>query len=503
MTVLVASALTGAGLATVAWLAVALPAGAQTGPTLTGIAPAAGPTSGGTAVTLFGQDLSGATAVEFGGTPGTDVSVSAAGTMVTVTSPPSISDGISVTVVTPSGTSNGEPFLFTAGGAPTVASVAPTDVLVSGGALVTVTGTGFGQDNIADQLYPDVSSVQVGGTSVLAVAAWPTTAPPWAPFALVESATQLVLLVPPAASSGPMDVTVTTSYGTSSTSAADQLTYAPLSCRQQLSSSDDLCVEAAAGTIDLDSLGTEFTSFSLPGATMLGTVDTGTGAVELPASQVAWAPAPTTTAPPFVLVDQLQLYDDGALTGTYDTSSGALSLQGTLEVACVGGASIIEVGPVLAFSTPLTLAGTLGPVIPVPSDPTVAEATGVLTGTTAYGYGGDPTSTLALSLPVTVYAGSPYPPPPTVSGVFPFWGPVSGYSLSWVFGGSFSDVTGVTFGNQAALFKVFNVESAAGPVTAGVVPRHRRRLVTSVTGTSDVSAADHFAYQQPASTAPG
>ena len=42
-------------------------------PTITAIDPAAGPTTGGNPVTITGTNLTGATAVDFGGTAGTDV----------------------------------------------------------------------------------------------------------------------------------------------------------------------------------------------------------------------------------------------------------------------------------------------------------------------------------------------------------------------------------------------------------------------------------------------
>ncbi|WP_212758677.1 IPT/TIG domain-containing protein, partial [Paenibacillus sinopodophylli] len=55
-------------------------------PTITSISPTAGPTTGGTTVTLTGTNLSGATAVTFGGTAATGFTVNSA-TQITATAP--------------------------------------------------------------------------------------------------------------------------------------------------------------------------------------------------------------------------------------------------------------------------------------------------------------------------------------------------------------------------------------------------------------------------------
>jgi hypothetical protein len=71
-------------------------------PTVTAISPVTGPTAGGTHVTITGTNLAGATAVDFGSTPGTITADSP--TSVTATSPAGAGT-VDVTVVTPSGVS--------------------------------------------------------------------------------------------------------------------------------------------------------------------------------------------------------------------------------------------------------------------------------------------------------------------------------------------------------------------------------------------------------------
>jgi hypothetical protein len=72
-------------------------------PVITSISPGSGPVSGGTAVTIHGTGLAGATAVLFGGAKATGVTV-LSDQLINAASPPG--DGtVSVTVTTPSGTS--------------------------------------------------------------------------------------------------------------------------------------------------------------------------------------------------------------------------------------------------------------------------------------------------------------------------------------------------------------------------------------------------------------
>ncbi len=75
-------------------------------PTVTGIVPASGSTTGGTAVTISGTDFSGATAVTIGGIAATDVAVVNA-TTITATAPAGTAGARDVTVTTPAGTGTG------------------------------------------------------------------------------------------------------------------------------------------------------------------------------------------------------------------------------------------------------------------------------------------------------------------------------------------------------------------------------------------------------------
>jgi len=113
--------------------------GAVAAPTLATISPANGPA--GTSVTLTGTNLSGATAINFGTTPGTSVSCST-GTSCTVTAPTLAPNTVAnVTVVTPGGTSNALSFTFVAATPGVPANVAFVSPPTSGSVGQSVTFT--------------------------------------------------------------------------------------------------------------------------------------------------------------------------------------------------------------------------------------------------------------------------------------------------------------------------------------------------------------------------
>ncbi len=112
-------------------------------PTVTGLSPTNGPAAGGTQVTVSGTNLTGATAVDFGSTPGTEIGNITAGSL-TVTAPAG-SGTVDVTVTTPNGTSplNLPADEYTYNPAPTVTGVSPNNGPEAGGNTVTVNGSNF------------------------------------------------------------------------------------------------------------------------------------------------------------------------------------------------------------------------------------------------------------------------------------------------------------------------------------------------------------------------
>jgi hypothetical protein len=150
------------------------------------VSPSRGTTGGGTAVTIIGTNLGGATGVSFGGAAGKVTADS--GTQITVTSPPGSAGAVSVTVTTPGGTSSGK-FTYVIP-PPTVTGVSPSSGITAGGTAVTITGTNL----------DGATGVSFGGAAAKIAA---------------DSGTQITVTSPPG-TAGAVSVTVTTPGGTSS-----------------------------------------------------------------------------------------------------------------------------------------------------------------------------------------------------------------------------------------------------------------------------------------------
>jgi hypothetical protein len=169
-------------------------------PTVTSVSPTSGPTTGGTSVTITGTNLTGATAVNFGATAATTFTVNNA-TQITATSPAHAAGAVDVTVTTAGGTSaTGLGDAFTYVGPPTVTSLTPSSGPAAGGTSVVIAGTGF----------TGATAVSFGGTAATTFT--------------VDNANQITATAP-AHAAGTVDVSVTTTGGTSANTAADNYTY--------------------------------------------------------------------------------------------------------------------------------------------------------------------------------------------------------------------------------------------------------------------------------------
>jgi len=101
-----------------------------------------GPAGGGTLITITGSHITGATGVLFGQTPATEFEV-LSDQSLSVYSPPGTSGTAEVTVTNqfgPSAPVSGDRFKYEK---PTIGSISPSGGPKAGGALVTITGTGF------------------------------------------------------------------------------------------------------------------------------------------------------------------------------------------------------------------------------------------------------------------------------------------------------------------------------------------------------------------------
>jgi hypothetical protein len=171
-------------------------------PTVTGISPSSGPTSGGTAVTITGTGLSaipGGTTVAFAEAGAVAVSCSST-TKCTATSPAGSAGTVDVVVATAGGTSKtsaADRFTYLA--APAVTSIAPDAGPTKGGTTVTIRGSNFSG----------------------AVSAWFGARPAKAVRAVSPS--EIIATSPPG--SGVVHVTVSATGGTSKKSPGDRFSY--------------------------------------------------------------------------------------------------------------------------------------------------------------------------------------------------------------------------------------------------------------------------------------
>jgi hypothetical protein len=277
-------------------------------PTVTSINPASGSAAGGTTVVLTGTNLTGATAVSFGGTPATSFTVNSP-TQITAVAPAHAAGTVQVTVTTAVGTSSGVAFTYIA--VPTLASVTPSSGPPSGGTVVVLTGTGF----------TGATAVSFGGT--------PAT------LFTVNSDTQITVLTP-AHAAGTVQVTVTTPGGTSN---GVSYTYASGLAPVNLGTAASFAVLGAStvtntGTTAITgnlgvSPGTAVTGFP-PGTVTGGAIHAGdaTAAQAHTDLQAAYLDAAGRTPTAFVTAD---LGGQTLTSGVYKANAG-ISLTGTLTL---------------------------------------------------------------------------------------------------------------------------------------------------------------------------
>jgi alpha-tubulin suppressor-like RCC1 family protein len=167
-------------------------------PVVTAVSPNAGPISGGTSVTITGENLGGATAVKFAGAEASSFTVNSEGTAITAVTPALPAGTINVVVTTPEGSSvinAGDQFTYQL--VPTLTKLKPNTGPAGGGTVVTITGT-----NLSGATAVNFGSVPAAHYEVTSSTSITATAPAQA----VET----------------VDVTVTTPGGTTAIVGADQ-----------------------------------------------------------------------------------------------------------------------------------------------------------------------------------------------------------------------------------------------------------------------------------------
>ncbi len=428
-------------------------------PTVTSITPTAGPTGGGTTVTITGTGFSGTTAVTFGATAATSFTVNSA-IQITATSPAGTGT-IDIRVTTTGGTSAttaADHFTYVA--APTVTSISPSAGPTGGGTSIVITGTGFS----------GTTAVTFGATAATGFT--------------VNSATQITA-TSPAGSAGTVDVRVTTSGGTSATSAADQFTYV---ASPTVTSISPTAGPAGGGT----SVTITGTNFSGSTAVTFGAT-AATGFTVNSATQItATSPAGTGTVDVRVTTSGGTSATSAADQFTYVPAPAVTSISPT-SGATAGGTTVTITGTGFAGATAITFGATAATGFTVNS-PTQ------ITATSPAGAAG--TVDIRVTTPGGTSATSAadqftYAAAPTVTALSANRGPTSGGGTVTLTGTNFTDATDVSFGGAAAAFLVVDATN----IVVFALPAHAAGLVnvivTTPGGASAAAAANEFTYVGP------
>jgi hypothetical protein len=437
-------------------------------PTVTGVTPNNGPTSGGTSITITGTNFAAGAVVEMVETrrQATNVVVMNSTTITAVTPTGDAgAESVSVTVNGQSGTLTGS---FTYIVEPTVTSVSPNTGPVAGGTSVTITGTNFASG----------ATVTVGSVAATNV--------------VVVSSTSITATTP-AGTVGAATVTVTLNGQRGSL--ASGFTYIGLPTVTSVSPNTGPTTGGAAITIT----GTNFAT----GATVTfgGTAATNV-VVASSTSITATTPAGSAGAVTVTVTNLGSL--SGSLTSgyTYVVKPTVTSVTpNTGPVA--GGTSVTITGTNFATGATVTFGSAAATSVVVVSSTSI-------TATTPAGTAGVATVTVTLNGQSGILAsGFTYVAVPTVTSVSPSSGPTTGGTAVTITGTNFATGATVTFGSTAATSVVVvsstsitatTPAGSAGAVTVTVT--NLGSLSGSLAGGYTYSASVAISYAQVASATP-
>ena len=424
-------------------------------PVITDITPSAGPTAGGTVVTITGTDLTGATALTFGGDPAQSFTVDSP-TQITATTPAHAAGMVDVVVTTPGGSdtvTNG----FTFAAAPTLASVTPNTGSTAGGTSVTITGTDL----------TGATALTFGGTSATSFT--------------VDSPTQITATTP-AHAAGMVDVEVTTPGG--SATLTDGFTFEiPTPALTSVTPNTG----STAGGTSVTIIGTDLT-----GATALtfGGTSATSFTVDSPTQITATTPAHAAG-----MVDVEVTTPGGSATladgFTFVIPAPALTSVTPNTGSTAGGTSVTIAGSGLTGATAVTFGGD-------PAQSFTVDSDGVITATTP------PHAAGMVDVEVTTPGGSATladgfefidVPAPTITGIAPTSGPVAGGTMVTITGTDLTGASGVTFGGTPA--QSFTVDSPT-QITATTPPHAAGTVDVAVTTPAGTATfASGYTYEAP------
>jgi hypothetical protein len=427
-------------------------------PSITSLSATSGPTGGGNSVVITGTSLAGTTQLMFGSLPAVSFSVDS-NTQITAVVPASVSGAVSVTATNPYGTSSSTTYTYQA----TAPSVTGLDTLAgpaAGANTITILGTNLN----------GATAVKFNSTAATSFT--------------VLSSTSIVATVP-ALSAGLYDVQVTTPYGTSSTSSADQYTAVAAPTITNLSSSSG--PTGGGNTITLT--GTGFTSAY---AVSFGGTAASSFTVNSDTSLTVTVPPGSAGAVGVVVTSTGG--DSAAASYTYNATSPSITSIGPNRGPLEGGTSVVITGANLTEATQVLFGTTAASSFSIDSATQITATAPAgtagnvsITVVTPYGSSNAATFTYASGVAPEITGAS-------VSGTTIPYGPMTGGTVVTLTGSGFTAATQVLFGDQLAsswtIVSDTQIQATAPAHTAGTVDLS----VTTPYGTSSASPFDRFSY---------
>ena len=413
-------------------------------PTISSIAPNAGPLAGGTIMTIAGTNFSGSTVVSVGGVAATGLTF-VSSTQITAVTPGHGAGSYDVQVTN---TNDGQYVIKTYGftyyPAPTIGSIAPALGPIAGGTSVTITGTGFRTG----------ATVTIGGTAATSVN--------------VVGDTQITA-VAAAHAAGYVNVVVTNNDGQAATLTNG---YRYLGPPPTLSAINPTSGPTAGGT-SVVITGTNFVS----GATVTFDGVAATSVVVTSATQIS-AMTPVHAAAGVVPV--VVTNADGQATAP----ASVFTYYAPPTVSSIAPAS----GPIDGV-TPVTITGTAfrsGATVKFggtsATSVVVVSATQITCNTPAHAAGQvDVVVTNTDGQLGTLPNGFSYQPPPSVTSISPANGPTSGGTNVTISGSSFVSGATVSIGGVAAT----GVSVVSGVQITATTPAHSAGAVAVVVTNPD------------------
>ncbi len=467
-------------------------------PTVTGVSPSVGSTSGGTSVTLTGTNFTGATAVYFGTAAASAFTV-VSPTSMTATAPAGVAGTVDITVTTPGGTSaesSADRYTYT-GSSGTITAVGTLASNAATGVATLSVSPQHAGDLLILAVKADSTSITVLSVSGGGVTTWSRAEGPYTGY----GGHDLEIWSGTVASVGTSTITVVFSGSVSAV-------YTGLAAEE--------FAGPAAGTVWGIDTGAGIPNASSTTVTFPALAPAGAGELYFGYATVANSGSAGSTSG----VSYATTSDDDVVA--YDTDvGGALQPTALQSPGGVSGALALLVTASTPSPTTPTVTGVSPTSGPAAGGTSVTVTGTNFTGATAVTFGTAPAVSFTVTSDTTITATAPAGTAhavdvtvtsaggtsatsssdlftcfvtPTVTSVSPTFGPTTGGTTVTITGTTFTGVTAVDFGPVPA--SSFTVNSATqitatspseSPVTVDVT-------VTNPGGTSPLSAADRFSY---------